>query len=117
MRMQGGVHAKVWIEPAKLMLQGEVDGVHQTFATGGSRNQLAAYVGPVFVPSRGLYTGAAYEAFAEDLSVHSVLRQAIGVWLSVLPRAHWEVMLSGRGQRIGPHEHALVGLVQLHYYL
>jgi hypothetical protein len=117
MRLQVGVHGKLWIEPAKLMLQAEVDGVHQTFAAGGNRNQLAAYVGPVLVPARGLYTGVAYEAFAEDLRVQSVLRQALGVWLSVLPRAHWEVMLSGRGQRIGPHEHALVGLLQLHYYL
>jgi hypothetical protein len=117
MRAQAGIHGKVWLEPAKLLLQAEVDGVHQTFDGGGNRNQLAAYAGPVFVPSRGLYVGAAYEAFAEDLRVSSVLRQAIDVWLSVLPRAHWEIMLSGRGQRIGPHEHALVGLLQLHYYL
>jgi hypothetical protein len=116
-RVQAGVHGKLWLDAGKLLVQAEVDGVHQTFEAGGSRNQLAAYVGPVFVPSRGLYAGAAYEAFAEDLSVRSVMRQAIDVWLSVLPRAHWELMLSGRGQRIGPHEHALVGLLQLHYYL
>lgn len=116
-RVQAGVHAKLWLEAAKLLLQGEVDGVHQSFAAGGARNQLAAYVGPVVIPARGVYAGVAYEAFAEDLNVHGVLRQAIGAWLSVLPRAHWEVMLSGRGQRIGPDEHALVGLLQLHYYL
>jgi hypothetical protein len=117
MRVQAGIHGKLWLEPAKLLLQAEVDGVHQTFAAGGNRQQLAAYAGPVLVPTRGLYTGVAYEAFAEDLRVSSVLRQAINAWISVLPRAHWEVMLSGRGQRIGPHEHALVGLLQLHYYL
>jgi hypothetical protein len=116
-RAQGGVHAKVWLEPANLLLQAEVDGVHQSFAAGGSRNQLAAYVGPVLVPARGFYTGVAYEAFAEDLAVHSVLRQAIDAWISVMPRAHWELMLSARGQRIGPDEHAAVALLQLHYYL
>lgn len=118
LRAQGGLHAKLWLEPARLMLQGEIDVVHQRFSeAGGSRNQLAAYAGPVLVPGRGLYTGVAYEAFAEDLAVRSVLRQAINAWISVLPRAHWEVMLSGRGQRIGPHERAIVGLLQLHYYL
>ena len=111
------MHAKVWLEGAKLMLQGEAHGVHQTFAAGGNRNQLAAYVGPVLVPARGLYAGVAYEAFAEDLRVRSVLRQALGAWVAVLPRAHWEVMLSSRAQRIGPHERAIVGLLQLHYYL
>jgi hypothetical protein len=116
-RAQGGVHAKAWLEPAKLLLQAELDGVHQSFAAGGSRNQLAAYVGPVVVPARGLYAGLAYEAFAEDLAVRSVLRQAIDAWISVMPRAHWELMLSVRGQRVGPQEHAVVSLLQLHYYL
>lgn len=117
LRAQAGVHAKLWLEPARLMLQGELDGVHQTFDAGASRNQLAAYVGPVLVPSKGVYVGAAYEAFAEDLKFHSLLHQAVDAWISVMPRAHWEVMLSGRGQRIGPNERAAVGLLQLHYYL
>ena len=84
---------------------------------GGDRNQLAAYVGPVLVPARGLYTGLAYEAFAEDLAVRGLLRQAADAWISFLPRAHWEVMVSARGQRIGPAEHAVVGMLQIHYWL
>lgn len=114
-RLQAGVHGKVWLEGAKLLLQGELDGVRQMFDAGGNRYQLAAYVGPVLIPTQGLYTGIAYEAFAEDLAVRGVLRQAIAAWVSLFPRAHWEVMLSGRGQRIGPDEHALVGMLQLHY--
>lgn len=117
MRVQAGVHGKLWFEGAKLLVQAELDGVRQTFEAGGDRYQLAAYAGPVLVPARGVYIGAAYEAFTEDLRVRSVLRQAINAWVSVLPRAHWEVMLSSRAQRIGPHEHAVVGLLQLHYYL
>lgn len=117
LRVQAGVHAKVWLEAPNLLVQGEVDGVYQTFRAGGSRGQLAVYAGPVVVPVRGVYAGLAYEAFAEDLSVRGVLRQAIGAWLALFPRAHWEVMVSGRGQRIGPQEHAVVGLLQLHYYL
>lgn len=117
LRMQAGVHAKLWLADATLLLHGELDGVRQVFDAGGDRTQLAAYIGPVVVPARGVYIGAAYEAFAEDLAVRGVLRQAIGAWASVLPRAHWEVMLSSRAQRIGPHERAVVGLLQIHYYL
>jgi hypothetical protein len=116
-RLQAGLHAKLWIDGAKLLMQGEVDGVHQTFDGGGARNQLAAYVGPVLVPMKGLYTGVAYQAFAEDLAVHSVLRQGIDAWASYLPHTHIEIMLSARGQRIGPHEHAYLTMLQLHYYL
>lgn len=114
-RMQAGLHGKLWLEGATLLLQGEIDGVRQTFDAGGSRYQLAAYAGPVVIPTKGLYTGIAYEAFAEDLEVHSVLRQAITAWVSLFPRAHWEVMFSARGQRIGPDEHAIACMLQLHY--
>jgi hypothetical protein len=116
LRVQAGVHGKLWLAET-LLFQGELDGVYQRFDGGSVRSQLAAYIGPVLVPTRGVYAGLAYEAFAEDLAVRSVLRQALGAWLSVLPRAHWEVMLSSRAQRIGPHEHAIVAMLQLHYYL
>jgi len=115
-RMQAGIHSKVYLEGTKLLLQGEIDGVREML-DGANRNQLAAYVGPVFIPARGIYAGLAYEAFAEDLAVRGLLRQAADVWLSVLPRAHWEVEVSGRGQRIGPSEHAVVGMLQVHYWL
>lgn len=116
-RLQAGLHAKLWIDGAKLLMQGEVDGVHQTFDGGVARNQLAAYVGPVLVPMKGLYTGVAYQAFAEDLAVHSVLRQGADVWASYLPHTHFEIMANARAQRIGPREHAYLAMLQLHYYL
>jgi hypothetical protein len=115
-RIQGGVHAKLWLERTNVLLQGEIDGVREML-DGGERNQLAAYVGPVLIPARGFYTGLAYEAFSEDLAVRGVLRQAADAWVSVLPRAHWEVMVSARAQRIGPAEHAVVGMLQIHYWL
>jgi hypothetical protein len=115
-RMQAGLHAKLWLEGPRVLMQGEVDGVRELL-DGGDRWQLAAYVGPVYIPARGIYTGLAYEAFAEDLAVRGLLRQAADAWISVIPRAHWEVMVSGRGQRIGPQENALVGMLQVHYWL
>ncbi|HWO23557.1 MAG TPA: hypothetical protein VNO30_32675 [Kofleriaceae bacterium] len=119
-RLQAGVHGKLWIEGARLLLQAEVDGVRQMFAGGagaGDRWQLAAYAGPVLVPARGLYAGAGYQVFAEDLQVRGVVRQSVDAWLAVFPIAHVEVMASARAQRIGPAEHAYLGMLQLHYAL
>lgn len=117
-RAQAGVHGKLWLDGARLLLQAEVHGVRQMFeAAGGDRWQLAAYAGPVLVPARGLYVGAAYQAFSEDLAVRGVLRQAVDAWLAVFPRAHVEVMALGRAQRIGPAERAYLGMLQLHYAL
>lgn len=112
-RIQAGVHGKLWLEDTKLLLQAEVDAVHESIG----RQQLAAYAGPVFIAAKGLYTGVAYQAFAEDLAVRSVLRQGVDVWTSYMPRAHFEVMANARAQRIGPHEHAYLAMLQLHYNL
>jgi hypothetical protein len=116
-RLQGGIHAKLWVERAKLLIQGEIDAVHQTLDAGGDRWQLASYLGPVWIPARGVYTGVAYGTFAEDLHVRAVTRHAGDAWISYLPRAHWEIMMSARAQRIGPAEHAYLGMLQVHYTL
>lgn len=117
-RAQAGIHAKLWLPGARLLVHAELDGARQMFAGGaGDRWQLAGYAGPVVVVARGVYAGLAYEAFSEDLQVRGVARQAVDAWLSVLPRAHFEVMVSARAQRVGPSEHAYAGLLQLHYNL
>lgn len=115
-RLQAGTHGK-YLVGESLLVQAEVDGVRELFDGPGDRWQLAAYAGPVWVPARGVYVGLAYQAFAEDLAVQSVLRQGVDAWLSYLPIAHVEVMAQTRAQRIGPHEHAYLAMLQLHYYL
>jgi hypothetical protein len=116
-RFESGIHTKLWLEDAKLLVQGEADGVREVFDGGGGRWQLAAYTGPVFIPTRGVYTGLAYEAFAEDLHVRGVTRHAADAWASWFVRAHFEIMLSGRAQLVGPGERAYLGMLQLHYTL
>jgi hypothetical protein len=117
-RLQAGVHGKLWLDGARLLLQAEVDGVRQTFAAGaGDRWQVAAYAGPVLVPARGLYAGAGYQVFTEDAQVRGVVRHSLDAWLAVFPVAHVEVMASARAQRIGPAERAYLGMLQLHYAL
>jgi len=116
-RLQAGVHGKLWLDGARLLLQAEVDGVRQMLDAGGDRWQVAAYAGPVLVPARGIYAGTGYQVFTEDVQVRGVARQSLDAWLEVFPRAHVEVMVSGRAQRIGPSEHAYLGMLQLHYVL
>lgn len=116
-RLQAGLHAKLYVEGANVLFQGQLDGVREMFDGPGDRWQLAAYAGPVWIPTEGVYTGIAYQAFAEDLHVRSVTRHSADAWVSFIPRAHFEVMVSARGQRIGPREHAYLGMLQLHYWL
>lgn len=116
-RLQAGAHAKLWLEGAKLLWQGEVHGVREQFDGPGDRWQLAANIGPVWVATRGVYIGATYQAFAEDLRVRAVTRHSADAWLSLFPRAHIELMASGRAQLVGPGEHAYLGMLQLHYWL
>jgi hypothetical protein len=115
-RLAAGAFAKQWLAEA-VLIQAEVDGVRELFDGPGDRWQLAAYAGPTLFVRRGLQAGVAYQAFAEDLQVQSVLRQGVDGWLAYFPLAHVEVMASARAQRIGPHEHAYLGMLQLHYYL
>jgi hypothetical protein len=116
-RTSVGIHAKWWMAGPQLLWQLELDGVRQDFDAGPGRWQLVGYAGPTWTPAQGLYIGASYEIFDEDIIVRDVERHGVGAWLSFLPRAHMELMLSGRTQRIGASDHAHTGLVQLHYYL
>lgn len=115
-RLQAGLHGKFFWEAAHLLFQAEIDGVRQMFDTGPSRWQIAGYAGPVWIPTRGLYIGAAYEILDEDVEVRAVSRHAGGLWASFLPWAHVEVMLSGRAQLVGTSDRVMTALLQLHYY-
>jgi hypothetical protein len=115
-RLQAGVHGKLWLPAARLLLQAELDGVRQMFDVGaGDRWQIAAYAGPMMIPARGLYAGAGYQLFTEDARIRGVSRHSLDAWLAVFPRAHVEVMAVARAQRIGPSERAFLGMLQLHY--
>lgn len=118
-RLTGGVHGKLWLSNANLLWMLEVDGTRESFtaAPGADRWQLTAYTGPVWLPIRGVYVGVAYELFDENLPVRGVERHALGAWVSYLPWAHVEVMLSARAQLIGASDRAWNTLLQLHYYL
>jgi hypothetical protein len=118
-RAIGGLFGKLWSPGAKILWWAQIDvGRHSIDGVdGGDRLLLAAYAGPVWVPVRGLYLGAAYELYDEDLQVEDVERHAVSAWVSLIPRAHFELMSSLRLQLLGPSQRATTGLLQFHYRL
>jgi hypothetical protein len=115
-RHSAGVFARWYWEAAELLTMAEVDGIYETFHGVGARNQLAAYLGPVWNPVNGLYFGVTGELFDENVRLPEVRRLSASAWTSWLPFAHFEVLLSLRAQRIGPVDSAYAGTLQLHYY-
>ncbi len=114
-----GVHAKRWLAGSNLLLVAEIDAGYQSFADApdNSRFQLAAHAGPVWFPTQGVSTSVAYELFDEDLLIKHVERHALLSWVSLMPRAHYEIMILGKAERVGPQESVLTAMMQLHYYL
>jgi hypothetical protein len=114
-----GTHYKVWLEPQSLLLMAELNAGYQSFRDPAdtSRLQLIGYMGPVWMPTKGVSAALAYEVFDEDLLVKQVERHSLTYWLSLLPKAHYEIFLLGRAQLIGSQDKVYTGMMQLHYYL
>jgi len=120
--LQAGLVGKLWLDDAKLLFLGELDFQKDSPATGvpGS-NQVVAYVGPTFIPVKGLMATLAFERYQTDLSVAATARTAVDLQINFFPYAHCEAVLLGRyqmsgtGEADGPTDGLL--LLQLHYYL
>jgi hypothetical protein len=121
-RYQGGVVGKLWFEPARLLVLGQADLIHQTVkGISYGQNQFVSYFGLNFFPVRGLLIGGIYEHYQEDVKVKRTSREAFDLQINVFPWAHWEVVLLGRKQVIGAGETdgapSTLLMAQLHYYL
>jgi hypothetical protein len=118
-RALASAHYKKWLSGADILLMAELDGGYQRFddSAGTDRFQMAAYAGPVWFPMRGMSVSLAYELYDEDVEVKHTERQAISTFVSFLPRTHYEVLLVGRGEKVGSDDNVVTGLLQLHYYL
>jgi hypothetical protein len=118
---QGGVVGKVWLDDAKVLFMGELDLVHDAPATGPGSNQLVAYLGPTFIPVKGLMAALAIERYQTDITVAGTAHTAVDLQLNLFPWAHCEFLLLGRYQMSGsgPSDGATdtLGLLQFHYYL
>ena len=119
-RFQGGLVGKLWIDPAKLLILGEADLIRQEVPDASfGQNQFVSYIGPSWLPVRGVMLGAAYERFQENMSVSTTARNAYDIQLNLFPYAHIELFGFFRYQTIGQagQPAATLFMVQLHYYL
>jgi hypothetical protein len=117
---QGGAVGKIWLEEATILFMGELDLQHDA-VTGAAANQMVGYIGPTFIPVKGLMATLAFERFQTDLSVSGTAHTAVDLQLNLFPWAHCEIVLLGRYQMVGvgPTDGATdsLGMLQLHYYL
>jgi len=113
----GGV-GKLYLDGPRLLLLGELDVGYQDFTFGAAgRPQLAGYLGVTYWPLTGLMLGAAFEQFAQDLTVADTSREAAQLTVQYFPLAHWEIMLIGKVETGSLGDPATLGMLQLHYYL
>ena len=111
-----GASTTWWLEGPAVVVLAELDGGWQQFTDADAGRPMAtAYLGPTWLPTRGVSVTVAGELHAEDARVLEANRYAASVGLSVLPYAHVEVAASGRYQWIGTDDHAATAMVQLHY--
>jgi hypothetical protein len=116
-RGMGGAFAKTYFETPKLLLQGELDVIHNTFGSGLTTNELVAFAGITWFPVRGLWLMPFYERRQTDLRYKNTGTDAGGFQLSWFPYPHVEVVWLGRGQMASGQQAARTGMLFVHYYM
>jgi hypothetical protein len=119
-RTAGGLTAKYWIDPAKVLLQLEGQLIRQTFAAGGQRDQVVSYLMASWFVHPGWLIDFGLSQYDEDIHVANVDLEAFDANLHWFATSHWELLLTNRVQTTafgaggGSSGYALV---QIHYRL
>jgi hypothetical protein len=119
-RTAGGVTAKAWFPSPGILLQAEGQVIHQTFAAGGARNQLASYLMASWSVHDGWLLDAGLSQYNEDLAVMNLDTEAFDANVHWFATSHWELLLTNRLQTIalgGGGGNSGYTLVQIHYRL
>lgn len=119
-RTEGGVTGKLWLDGPSVLLQAEVQAVHQSLDAGPARNQVIGYLMATWFPSRTLMLDVGLGHYDQDVKVPDVDRDAAEVNLHWFTHSHFEVVAMGRLQLIGLGNGGAgsgYGLLQLHYRL
>jgi hypothetical protein len=114
----GGL-GKYYLEPARLLLMGELNLGYQDFLFGAAgRPQLAAQLGVTYWPITGVMLGTTLQRYDQDLKVKNLARDAAQISIQYFPLAKWELMLLGRVELQGElGSPTNLAMLQLHYYL
>ena len=119
-RTAGGMTAKYWLGSANVLLEGEVQLVHQTFAAGGKRDQIVSYVLGSWFFRDGWMLDVGAGQFNEDLNIKNVDLECIDANLHWFRTSHWEFLLTNRIQTIALGSGGATSgfaLLQFHYRL
>ncbi len=119
-RMQGGLTAKLWLEPANLLFQAEGGYTRQKIDGGPGRNQLVGQLLATWFFKPGFFLDVGLGQYDSDISLADQDRTAIDVNLHWFPWAHGEVLLTNRFQTIGfgnGGDSSGFTLLQFHYRL
>ena len=117
-RYSGGGYAKTYLEASKLLLQTELNLIHQTFPGGTFTTQgFAGYVSATFFPGKGFWITPFGERRQTSIRVRDTATNAAGLQLNWFPYPHFELTAMGRYQLPTGDTSAMTGLLFLHYYL
>lgn len=100
-RIQGGLTAKLWLEPANVLVQAEAGFTRQNFDAGPVRSQLVAQLLATWFIKAGLFLDVGVGQYDADLDIADQDRTAFDANLHWFPWAHGELVLMTRLQTIG----------------
>ena len=115
-----GVTAKQWLETPGILVQAEVQLVHQKVGLGGTNNQLVGYVMGSYFLTDAIMIDLGLEAYAPDLHVRYLDQEGVDLNVHWFTTSHLEVILTNHFQMQELGEGGLssgYSLLQLHYRL
>jgi hypothetical protein len=117
-KLMGGLVGKVYVEPLRTLLLGEIDAVNQSFTDlgGVNRTQMVGAVGFALFPVRGVMITLLGERNQVDVQVDSAWTAGTAL-INWFPYAHFELQLMERVQFPTGGSPANTLFAQLHYYL
>jgi len=117
-KLMGGLVGKVWIEPLRTLLLGEVDAVNQSFTDlgGVDRTQMVGALGFTLFPVRGVMITLLGERNQVDVQVDDAWTAGT-LLINWFPYAHCEMQLMERVQFPTGGAAANTLFFQLHYFL
>lgn len=117
-RLQGGLTAKLWLDPILIEAEGQV--VSQKFTSGPSRTQIVSYVYGSYFVHDGWMIDLGVGQYNEDTSVKNVDIECIDTDVHWFASSHWELLETNRIQTIALGSGGSTSgyaLVQFHYRL
>jgi hypothetical protein len=117
-RLQGGLTAKLWLDPILLEAEGQV--IDQRLVAGGPRTQLVSYLFGSWFVRDGWMVDVGVGQYNEDTHVKNVDIECIDTDVHWFASSHWELLETNRIQTIALGSGGSTSgyaLMQFHYRL